>query len=277
MTAEERAVVSARRGGVGAVGGNESAERTPAPFDFATAPVDRSGVTMGIEFVELVMSLEESFGIELPKDELAGLSTVGDLHECVLRRLESRLGPGGQLADALERLRGPLAEAAGVPAEHVAAATPLSELFPRGVRPGTWRRIQRRLGLRLPPPVGLTPRLKRSAALAAGALAASLWAYFDWLGVGDYALLAVLVMLVAWLVLMFAPGGALLPLRMFPATVGALAEGVLAANAAKLLTTGTTIDRAAVWSVLRHVVADVFIISPERVRPETRFVEDLRA
>lgn len=232
---------------------------------------------MGMELVELVMSLEESFGIELTRDELVGVRTVGDLHECLLRRLEGRLGPDHPLPAVLERLRGPLARTAGVPAEHITAATPLAELFPRGVRPGAWRRMQRQLRLRLPAPVGLTPRARLSAAMFIGFLALAGWSYFGWFGVRDYALLAALGILVAWLALMFAPSGAHLPVRMLPATVGALAEGVLATNAAKLLAGGAPIGREAVWLVVRHHVSDVFGLPPERVQPQTRFVEDLRA
>ena len=40
-----------------------------------------------LDLVELVMSLEEAFGIEVPEDELEGIETVGQAYELVQSKL----------------------------------------------------------------------------------------------------------------------------------------------------------------------------------------------
>ena len=40
-----------------------------------------------LDLVELVMSLEEEFGIEVPEEELEGIETVGEAYELVAKKL----------------------------------------------------------------------------------------------------------------------------------------------------------------------------------------------
>ena len=40
-----------------------------------------------LDLVELVMSLEEAFGIEVPEDELEGIETVGQAYELVQSKI----------------------------------------------------------------------------------------------------------------------------------------------------------------------------------------------
>ena len=40
-----------------------------------------------LDLVELVMALEEEFGVEVPEDELEGIETVGQAYELVAAKL----------------------------------------------------------------------------------------------------------------------------------------------------------------------------------------------
>ena len=40
-----------------------------------------------LDLVELVMALEEEFGVEVPEDELEGIKTVGQAYELVVGKL----------------------------------------------------------------------------------------------------------------------------------------------------------------------------------------------
>lgn len=42
---------------------------------------------MGLDTVELVMALEEEFGIEIPNEDAARLETVGEIADYILARL----------------------------------------------------------------------------------------------------------------------------------------------------------------------------------------------
>jgi acyl carrier protein len=43
---------------------------------------------MGLDVVEIVLRVEETFGVDLPNDELGSVATVGDLYQLLLSRLD---------------------------------------------------------------------------------------------------------------------------------------------------------------------------------------------
>ncbi len=45
---------------------------------------------MGLDFVEILMETEETFGISLPDAEVAELATPGDLYEVIVRQVRAR-------------------------------------------------------------------------------------------------------------------------------------------------------------------------------------------
>jgi hypothetical protein len=60
---------------------------------------------MGLELVELVMDVEETFGISLPDARASEMRTVGDLYDCIVEIL-GREEEGDSLTnDVFERLR----------------------------------------------------------------------------------------------------------------------------------------------------------------------------
>jgi acyl carrier protein len=45
---------------------------------------------MGLDTVELVMAIEEEFGIEIPNTDAPKLAVLGDMHDYVVRALRQR-------------------------------------------------------------------------------------------------------------------------------------------------------------------------------------------
>ena len=71
---------------------------------------------MGLESVELVMSTEEAFGIEITDAEAGKIITAGDLYGCVMTKLR-QTGDSSPQPDAHAvwmRLRGVISEQLGV-------------------------------------------------------------------------------------------------------------------------------------------------------------------
>jgi acyl carrier protein len=77
---------------------------------------------MGLDTVELVMAIEEEFGMQIPNEEAAGLETVGKLSSYVQRRLERDRGrplDGRERAAVWERVKAIVVEQLGVEPERV--------------------------------------------------------------------------------------------------------------------------------------------------------------
>ncbi len=55
---------------------------------------------MGLDIVEMVMAVEDEFGIEIPNDEAEQSTTVALLFECVRRRVEPNV-PAGNFSGPL--------------------------------------------------------------------------------------------------------------------------------------------------------------------------------
>ena len=73
---------------------------------------------MGLESVEIVMAVEEEFGIRIPDERAAELATVGDMLDFVLIALRQRGDEPDETA-IWEHLRAVIVDQIGVPLEDV--------------------------------------------------------------------------------------------------------------------------------------------------------------
>jgi hypothetical protein len=73
---------------------------------------------MGLDTVELVMAIEEEFGIEIPNADAPTLAVLGDMHDYVVRALRQR-GDTPDQAQVWERLRMVVVEQLGVRPDEV--------------------------------------------------------------------------------------------------------------------------------------------------------------
>lgn len=72
---------------------------------------------MGLESVELVMAIEDEFGIQIAEADAPTLAVLGDMHAYIVRALIDR-GESPDETDAWERLSAVVVEQLGVrPAE----------------------------------------------------------------------------------------------------------------------------------------------------------------
>jgi acyl carrier protein len=107
---------------------------------------------MGLDTVELVMEVEEAFGITIPDAEAEKILTIGDLYRYVLAKLDgpALTTPGCPSAAVFYRLRRQLMGRFRVERRRIRPASPLDDLVPATDRRQQWQRLGECLGWRLP-------------------------------------------------------------------------------------------------------------------------------
>lgn len=229
---------------------------------------------MGLDGVELIMAVEERFGIDIPDEDTEKLTTPGYLHIYVLGRLreglvrstaeakgEGKLDLRGKVEANLRRF---LSEELGLDEEKMVAETPLHRLIPRKIRRSVWAALKKETGLPL-------PKLRRPAWVKASITAVLI------LGACSLSLLWgswVLGTLAAGLVSPFVVMATLPMARNLPReamTFGALVDYALSHQ------DGLILVRAGgdLWPIVRAIVVEQLSVKPEDVTPTARFVEDL--
>jgi acyl carrier protein len=73
---------------------------------------------MGLDTVELVMAIEEEFGIEIPNEDAANLNTAGDISAYVLNRLKAQ-GRQATAESTWQQIKSIIVDQLGVTEEQV--------------------------------------------------------------------------------------------------------------------------------------------------------------
>jgi hypothetical protein len=230
---------------------------------------------MGLDAVELVMAVEEEFGIAIDDRDAERIVTVGQLWDYICERVTFVPTPVCATAAAFYCLRRAFVSEAGVARSEFLPASRLHNLLPRQARRTTWRRLASASGLKL-------PVLEASAILAQ----CGLYAAFLLSGIGAAIVLWVSEnFLLAFLAVMFGTLGfsLLLDRLMTPwrneinpawASARGLAQAVVGLNPEAWSNTVVE-SREIAWQRLRTLIAENLCVSLELVRPEASFVNDL--
>lgn len=107
---------------------------------------------MGLDTVELVMEIEDTFEVKIPDADAERMMTPGDVADWLVKRLmpPAYLPPTCMSARAFYFLRSGLRTTYGVKRRDVRPATLIGDLIPVAQREG-WRRFARDHGLPRPP------------------------------------------------------------------------------------------------------------------------------
>jgi hypothetical protein len=111
---------------------------------------------MGLDSVELVLAVEEKFGITISDEEAPEIATVGDLHQTVLRKISVSDKSSCLSQRAFHLLRTQAVAIFRVPRRSVRPDTELENIIPRVNRRGNWVRFQHGVGAAYWPKLGLT-------------------------------------------------------------------------------------------------------------------------
>ena len=243
---------------------------------FQTTYPNRS-ILFGEDVHELLVSIEDSFGIKLTCDEILGAETVGQLFDLIAAKLQGDESNACTSSAAFYRLRMALTNAVGSPRDRLRPDTKLSDLMPRDSRRADWDNLRRDLDWELPDLV--FPQWLHSASISSLYCMSGAVLCFKWGAIHPYLKsLAILASVVAPLVahaflLRLARPFALI----FPERCESIRDIVnlsSSRNFAKISSASGWNKREA-WLALRRLIADAAALSPGLVLRDTRFPEDL--
>lgn len=239
---------------------------------------------MGLELVEIVMDVEQTFGIRLPQVEMPAIQTVGQLRDCIAKALAERLEGERLEQHVFDRLREAVESVRRMSPGQITPNTPLHRILPVASRRRVWRHIKASLPWTLPP-LRRPPWVGAIVTVAAVALA---WLCTfgssnpKWVTAAPAIAMACLFF-IGPLAAFFAVVGVWLttPLavvwRPDIPTVGDLARAVVAINFTNWSQPQRPWSDDEIWNALRQIVAEVLGVDPAKVTREARFVEDLGA
>ena len=230
---------------------------------------------MGLDTVELVMDVEESFAITITDANAQDIITVGDLYEAVMS--QTKLAPAGTCLSAatfydVKRALRKL----GI-AERFGPSTRLDDILPRSDRRLFWLNLTNSLQLKL-------PRLERSNFVSSVNLAVTLLpstALACLAAVNNDGSIETFVIAFVFLAIVLAvlTSMATQPLAIHFSsdveTFRGFSERVLALNATEQKSKHGPMGPNDVWVVLRDLIVDQLGCDRSEVVPEAQFVRDL--
>jgi len=231
---------------------------------------------MGLDAVELIMGVEETFHISLADDELEKTQTAGALRDLIIQKVKTSNASTCLSMAAFNIIRRALISSCGVSRRAVRPESKLFEMLGTTQFRQVWSTLANTTGLRLKP-LSLSKKLNAVAGLLislvllatiAGAFLARLEAPY---------IIAVTVLLpMLFAVILFVllyPFADALPKGF--ATVSDLANDAAARNYTELSKRVGAVNEREVWSILCTVISEQLGIDREKITPESRFVGDL--
>jgi acyl carrier protein len=234
---------------------------------------------MGIDILELVMEMEDTFDIRIPDDDYAGLRTVGDLHDYIVNRMNRSDCPVSErdqiclTTATFVRIRRALVSLFGLSRRSVRTSSSVDEIVPRNDRQKMWNQFQDVIGLKLPSlhrPRWIVVTL---IAIVAVLAALVLWSLTPIDITGCLVVLLVVVAAFIGLALLTQPF-ATLPGSEF-VTVGGLTRVVLQRNYRALHEEYKGWNPSDVWGTLQVILVEQLSVKPEEVTRDASFVDDL--
>jgi hypothetical protein len=121
---------------------------------------------MGLDAVELVLAVEETFGIAIPDSIASEMTTPANLISFVQDAVEARPDREACISQrAFHRVRASLMKITGAGRAEITLKTPINRLFTGPQRPEHWRRFKHDSGLTSLPnsllknPTGKAPKI----------------------------------------------------------------------------------------------------------------------
>jgi hypothetical protein len=228
---------------------------------------------MGLDYIELVLAIEETFQVHFEDWEIHRVETFDDLNQLIRAKLQLQ-GSGACLTSvAFYRTRRALVDSLGIDRREVRTLTPIELLLPRDRRREKWRKMSDSQELKFPSLAH--PWWVHLNAMFAGVA----WTVAPAMCVGVKGLWLLVVGLAGLVI------GAIVPL-FFPSlatefpnrevTVGDLARDVLAANYRQLAAEVGSASNRDVWETMLRVIVAQTGVEAGLIKPGASLVETLQ-
>jgi hypothetical protein len=230
---------------------------------------------MGLDLIEFVLDVEQSFGISLDGDDVAQIVTVGQFYDLVVRNTSGVRSPNCPTANAFHRLRQSLVSVLGIARNSIRPSMLTLRVLPFWKRRSIWRRLEADIGLKMPPLVN------QAGIGIAWALAIIVPVSFLVVAISTGVFVgfaASLFSLLPAVLLGYIYGIVILPPVPYPQhrTIGGLAKGVVAYNYDQFVSPpSATPENDETWDKLCEIIASQLGVKREGLHRETQFVKDL--
>ena len=245
---------------------------------------------MGLDSVEIILQIEESFNISVSDEEAASVRTVGQMYELILSKI--RTIPDCMSSKTFYELRRSLTRILGIPRRSIRPATVLEEFFPLQGRRVLWQKFSDSCELEVPRlhySAAWEQRFMTGSAIASALLLVVPGCLLHWfsgfhfpfqISLVFYWIVAIFLWIVLFGILDIALIRACSFLRSeLPAvSMGNLTRVVLGMNDTLVQTREEEHDVMStdqVWAKLVKIIQDQLQVEIDEIVPDARFVDDL--
>jgi acyl carrier protein len=230
---------------------------------------------MGLDSVEILVNVENAFGITIANYEAEKITTVGDIHSIVWRSVQGRQSMRCKSQQLYYKLRHALITRFKVDKDAIELTASLNDIFPKTNRRLRYRKLEKELQLKLPPLV-LPPAWKITLRITGliiitGSLVLSLvmvkaFHYTRWL----YVLPGLGILLTLFLSNLLDSARTVFK----PATVEDYTKQVLSLNYATLIQQNGA-SRKEVELIINNIIAETIGLELSEISPEKQLQNDL--
>ena len=230
---------------------------------------------MGLDSVEILMKVEDTFGIKIPDREAEQILTVGDFHNAVWRNLSGKHSDKCKSQNLFYKLRKSFAETYNFSPRQLKLDTSPNDIFPKTNRRQVYLSFSDTTNLKLPDLALTKPWTTLLStfgfAMIIGGLATSL-VLINFYNFSKWTLLIP----VAGIILTFIFSDLLNPKRtaINERTIREFTQHTLALNYSTLLADEGT-NRLEMETVINHIIADMVGLDLEEVTSEKKIADDL--
>ena len=230
---------------------------------------------MGMDTIEILMKVEDTFDIKIPDREAEKILTVGDFHDVVWRQLYSKSGERCKSQSLFYKLRQSVAQSFNFPAQQLQLGTSPNEVFPWQNRRQTYFAFAQSNNLKLPNLILASPLATLLDTFGyitiLGGLAASITLinFFDY---SKWTLLMPVLGIALTMLLsnLFEPRRTVIEAP----NIRSFTEQTLALNYATIMTEQGT-NRPEMEIVINHIIAHMAGLDIRKIKPEKKISDDL--